>query len=103
MNERWAEWVRLTTGDATSRQVGRRIGHSHTTALKWMRDPSPEAVIAFALAYDADVITALVAAGWLNDVDESEAAIIRKLSTVKLTAELHRRAIAYAKRRNLEM
>lgn len=103
MNERWAEWVRLTTRDATSRQVGQRIGHSHTTALKWMRDPSPEAVIAFAVAYDADVITALVAAGWLNDVDESEAAIIRKLPTVKLTAELHRRAVVLAKRRHLEL
>jgi hypothetical protein len=98
MNEEWTVWVRETTGDAPSRAVAERIGRSHTTALKWMRDPTLEAVIAFALAYDADVITALVAAGWLNSVDESQANIVRNLSTVKLTAELHRRAVVHARR-----
>lgn len=98
MNEQWDIWVRETTGNASSRAVAERIGRSHTTALKWMRDPSPEAVIAFALAYDVNVVEALVAAGWLNSMDESQQNLLRHLSSVKLTAELHRRALNHAKR-----
>jgi hypothetical protein len=63
-------------------------------------EPAPEAVIAFAMAYEADVIQALVAAGWLNDLDDTQAAIVRSLSSVKLTAELHRRAQVYARGRS---
>lgn len=100
----WEDWVRKATGGATSRQVGQRIGHSHTTALKWMRDgASPEAVIALAVAYNADVIGALVAAGWLPAEDVANLnfdAALRRLSSVKLTAEIHRRAIANAKEHN---
>lgn len=98
MNDKWDDWVRETTGGASSREVAKRIERSHTTAAKWMHgDPPIEAVIAFALAYDVDVIAALVAAGWLNDMDESQANVIRHISSVKLTAELHRRAVAYAR------
>jgi hypothetical protein len=93
MNDQWAKWVRETTGGASSRVVAGRIDRSHTTALKWMHDPSPEAVMAFAHAYGANVIEALIAAGWLNDVEESERAIVRKLPSVKLAAELYRRAL----------
>lgn len=101
MNDKWVQWVRDTTGGAPSRAVADKIGRSHTTALKWMHDePAPEAVIAFAVAYDTDVIAALVAAGWLNNVDEDTAAILRTTPTLKLTAELHRRAQVYARRRN---
>lgn len=100
MNEEWAAWVRETTHDAPSREVAKRISRSHTTALKWMHDPTLEAAISFALAYDADVITALVAAGWFNSVDESQANILRSLPSVKLTAELHRRALLHARHHN---
>lgn len=94
MNE-WQAWVQRVTGGATSRQVGARIGHSHTTALKWMHDPvSPEAVIALARAYKADVLRAFVAAGWLDerDLELSIDEALQKVATVNLTAELHRRA-----------
>lgn len=98
MNEDWDRWVREITGGASSRAIAAKIRRSHTTALKWMHEPpSPEAVIGFALAYDVDVIPGLVAAGWLNDVDESEMNLLRNMPTVKLTAELHRRAMRYAK------
>jgi hypothetical protein len=56
---------------------------------------SPQAVIALAIAYNQDVIQALVAAGWLRadlvgnlNLDGA----LKTLSTVKLTAEIHRRA-----------
>lgn len=99
----WEAWVRHITGGATSRQVGAKIGHSHTTALKWMHDPvSPEAVITLARAYHADLLRAFVAAGWLDEKDlqltMDEA--LQKVASVKLTAELHRRAVrAYEKLR----
>lgn len=93
----WTDWVQQTTGGDSSRAVGKRIGHSHTTALKWMHEPvSPEAVIALARAYNADVLRAFVAAGWLDqgDLQLSFEDAIKKVAMVKLTAELHRRAKA---------
>ena len=91
----WEEWVRRTTGGATSRQVAERIGHSHTTALKWMHDGATvEAVLSLAIAFDAEPIQALVAAGWLRrelvgnlNLDGA----LRRLSSVKLAGELYRR------------
>lgn len=99
----WEAWVRVTTNRATSRQIGQRIGRSHTTALKWMHDPvSPEAVIALARAYNADLLRAFVAAGWLDEADlqlTMEEAL-QKVASHKLTGELHRRAVkAYEKLR----
>lgn len=102
----WEDWVKATTNGATSRQVAERIGHSHTTALKWMHDGATvEAVINLAIAYDADVIQALVAAGWLKRElvgDLNLDAALRKLSSVKLTAELYRRARAHEMKRERE-
>lgn len=92
----WEDWVKRTTRGATSRQVADRIGHSHTTALKWMHDgASVDAVISLAIAYDADPIQAMVAAGWLKrelvgnlNLDGA----LKRLSSVKLAGELYRRA-----------
>ena len=92
----WAEWVSRVTRGETSRQVGERIGHSHSTALRWMRDPSPDQVISLAVAYNADVVEALVAAGWLAEGDVGLLNLdvtLRRLSSVKLTRELYRRAV----------
>jgi len=91
----WEKWVHKVTEGASSREVGERIGHSHTTALRWMKDgASPEAVIALALAYQADPIQAMVAAGWLRaDLvkDLNLDGALKSLSTLKLAAEVHRR------------
>lgn len=93
----WTEWVARVTGGETSRQVGERIGRSHTTALRWMRDgASPEAVIGLALAYEADVVEALVVSGWLaaKDVRRLNLGLaLRQLPPTNLTGELHRRAV----------
>ena len=92
----WTEWVARVTRGETSRQVGERIGHSHTTALRWMHDgASPEAVIGLALAYDADVVEALVVSGWLEAKDVRRLNLdsaLRQLPPTHLTGELHRRA-----------
>jgi hypothetical protein len=96
----WDEWVRRTTAGATSRQVAERIGRSHTTALKWMHRPTPEHVIGLAVAYNADLIAALVAAGMLPAEDVKNLnldATLKSTPTVKLAAELYRRALAHSK------
>lgn len=104
--DKWQDWVRETIGDDRSRQVGKRIGRSHTTALQWMREPtSPEAVITLARAYNADLLQAFVAAGWLEEsdlrmtVDEA----LRKVASVRLTGELHRRAMQSYERMRSEV
>jgi len=52
----WDEWVEKTTAGDTSREVGDKIGHSHTTALKWMHEPTPQHAIGLALAYNSDIL-----------------------------------------------
>lgn len=94
----WEAWVTKVTGGATARQVAERIGKSHTTALRWMHNgTSPEQVIAFAIAYNADIIQALVAAGWISESDLENlnlASALRSLTEVELAGELYRRALA---------
>lgn len=93
----WEVYVARITRGASQREVGLRIGHSHTTARRWMSDrATPEQVIGLAVAYDADVIEALVAAGWLDVADVEDLnvdTILRKLSSLRLTRELYRRAL----------
>lgn len=99
----WDDWVRKTTNNATSREVGERIGRSHTTALKWMHSPTPEHVIRLAVAYNADLIAGLVAAGLLPEADAANLNLDRTLKsqpTVKLAAELYRRALATSRKHN---
>lgn len=99
----WEEYVHRITGGASQRDVGDRIGHSHTTARRWMSDgATPQQVIALAVAYNADILEALVAAGWLAEDDVKNVnldGVLRKLSAVKLTAELYRRATEQEERR----
>lgn len=102
----WDEWVHVTTAGATSRQVGQRIGHSHTTALAWMREPTPQHAIGLALAYNADILGALVAVGLLTHEEAERLNLdkaLAKLSSIKLTGELYRRAVAQARRHAEEL
>lgn len=107
----WEEYAHRITGGLSQREVGERIGHSHATARRWMSDgATPAQVIALALAFDADVIEALVAAGWLEAHEVAGLNIdsaLQALSSVKLTAELYRRARAAealrARRRETEL
>lgn len=94
----WEVYAHRITGGLSQREVGERIGHSHATARRWMSDgATPGQVIALAVAFDADVIEALVAAGWLDAGEVAGLNIdsaLQALSSVKLTAELYRRAKA---------
>ena len=97
----WDEWVEKTTAGDTSREVGDKIGHSHTTALKWMHEPTPQHAIGLALAYNSDILGALVAVGLLSQEEADRLNLdkaLAKLSSIKLTGELYRRAVAQAKR-----
>jgi hypothetical protein len=57
---------------------------------------TPEMVIGLAVAYDADVLEGLVAAGWLAAGDVRRLNLesaLRQMPGTRLTGELHRRAL----------
>lgn len=97
----WVAWVREVTGGASSRAIGRRIGRAHTTVSRWLRDGGPaEAVIAIAVGYGAPVVQSLVRTGHLRAEDAARVNItdmLRTVPNVALTAEVHRRAVAFKK------
>jgi hypothetical protein len=94
---KFAAWVAVATGGASARQIGLRVGKSHTTVLRWLNDGTPpRAAILIAIAYRADPFAALIAA---DVIDEGEIPALASLTPlnrvpqVRLTAELHRRAL----------
>lgn len=91
----WDQWVREVVDGDHTRAIGERIGKSHTTAGTWLRKPTPESAIMLAIAYQADPIEALAAAGFLSDghlVTTEPDAELKDIPSVRLTAELYRRA-----------
>lgn len=99
----WIAWLQRTTGETSARGIARKVGRSHTTVIRWQREGvPPDAVVDAAIALDADVFEALVAAGWLSPEEVSRVNLdvtLRQIKTVRLTAELHRRAIEKERRR----
>lgn len=98
-HDEWVAWVAEVTGGASARAIGKRIGRSHTTVSRWLRDGgSAEAVIEIATGYEAPIVRALVDTGWISseDADRAFAAdSLRRVPNVVLTAEVHRRAVAF--------
>lgn len=96
MTEAWSDWLRDTTGAGSARDIAKRLGRSHTTVLRWMRDGvPPERVISIAIDLNADVIDALIAAGWLASEDVPRLVsrdLLKRVPTPTLIAELSRRA-----------
>lgn len=95
MNTSWERWVREVTGGASSRAVGEKIGKSHTTALVWLQRPTAESAIMLAIAYRANPIEALTVAGFLTNGELTATdpdAELKDIPSVRLTAELYRRA-----------
>lgn len=91
----WDQWVHDVTGGASSRAVGEMIGKSHSTAQTWMSRPTPQSAILLAIAYRADPIEALTVAGFLPGGDLEVGAAdpeLQGIPSVRLTAELYRRA-----------
>lgn len=97
MNDKWVEWLRAVTDGDSSRVIAEKVSRSHSTVLRWMHsDVPPEVVMTIALAYNADIVSSLVAVGWLRKEDLAELNLedtLQALPTVRLTAELHRRAL----------
>jgi len=98
-HEEWVSWVNVTTRGASNRAIAARIGRSHTTVSRWLRDGgSADAVIAIAVGYGAPVVRALVDMGYLRPEDAERVNItdvLRTVPNVALTAEVHRRAVAF--------
>lgn len=95
MGTTWDRWVREVTEGASSRAVGERIGKSHTTARVWMSHPTAESAIMLAIAYRANPIEALTVAGFLTNGELTATdpdAELKDIPSVRLTAELYRRA-----------
>lgn len=91
----WEQWVREVTGGAPSRTVAEVIGKSHSTAQTWMSRPTPQSAILLAVAYRADPIEALRVGGFLTMGDLDTGAPdpeLQAIPSVRLTAELYRRA-----------
>lgn len=97
--EEWVAWARDVTCDASARAIAARIGRSHTTVSRWLRDGgSADAVIAIAVGYGAPVVRSLVEMGYLSPEEAERVNVsdmLRTLPNVALTNELHRRAIAF--------
>lgn len=88
----WMTWLREITGDVSDREIARRIDVSSSTISRWMHTtPRAEAVVAVARAFNAPVIDALIAAGYIERHEARTPRVIRNLarfSSVELLREL---------------
>lgn len=99
MNTRWEDWMREITHEESSRQIAAKVNRSHSTILRWEHDPPCDAVVIIALAYGADVVAGLTAAGYMHSKDVANVVVeLRRLPAAKLTSELHRRALEFERR-----
>lgn len=86
---RWDMWVRCVTGQASARQIARRVGVSPTAVSRWLTSgPTPAAVISIAVAYHAPIVEGLTAAGILDATELDGLLSLRLASTDALTVEL---------------
>jgi len=95
MSAKWALWVYDVTEGASMTQISRRIGVARSNVSHWMNDGVPaHAVVQIAVAYHADLVAGLIAAGWLKpeqvyDLDPTET--LRHAPLEALVEELERR------------
>ncbi|ATL70755.1 hypothetical protein CRH09_35820 [Nocardia terpenica] len=99
----WLDWLRDVSGRASAATLGAAIGRSPSYAERHLRvaNPSPEAVVAFAHAFDQNPAHALRKAGYLSagEVMADAATLdMQDMSTYDLaslalaaTTEMHRR------------
>lgn len=69
---RWATYVRRTAGTNSQALIVSATGIHQATVSRWLRGeskPRPETAVAFARAYNANPVDALVAAGVLKVSD----------------------------------
>jgi transcriptional regulator with XRE-family HTH domain len=70
MND-WQQWVRTTTHGAATRSISGRLGVSHSTVARWIKNNSAPCgdIIRLARQYGADPIDGLIAARRLSEED----------------------------------
>lgn len=97
--ERWRDYVRAVTGDASGAEVARRTGIHQTTVSRWLRSdeqPSFTSVLTLARSYDVSVLGALVEASYITEEEArsrpQRKTSLRNVSTAELMRELARRA-----------
>ncbi|MEV4097013.1 helix-turn-helix domain-containing protein [Streptosporangium saharense] len=91
----WWEYVQRVSGEITQAAIAERMGMSQSAVGRWQSStPKPEAVRAFAHAFDRPVVEAFVAAGFLTE-EEAELrevpADLARVDTEYLLEELRRR------------
>lgn len=100
MVETWQEFVRRIAGPLTQAQIGEKIGVAPSNVGRWLRgEPGmvrAESVIAFAKAFNASPMEAMIAAGYFthDDVGTTVRSPLSEYSTDELFAELKRRTQA---------
>lgn len=66
----WARYVRRISGDAGGSEIEKRTGIRQSNISRWLNEgttPQPAQAAKFAQAYEANVLEAFVAAGFLTD------------------------------------
>lgn len=90
------EWLKAVTDRETVRDIAKALDVSHTTVSRWIESGiPPEKVVEIAIESHVDVISALVAVGWLKPEDVARlltSDVLRRIPTHALIAELHRRS-----------
>lgn len=92
----WVEWLRLSIGDVSVRDVASQIGYSKSAVSRYLRTEKPpaEVVIAVSVSYGLDVLVGLVVAGYISR-EYVESGVEERLQHVParfLLAELARRS-----------
>ena len=90
-------WLQEVTGETSLRGIASKVSRSHSTVHRWIHEGMPpDVVVDVAIKVNVDIITALVAAGWVTESERENLNLdetLRRLPAVKLTGEIHRRAL----------
>lgn len=90
-----ATWLESITDETTARAIAAKLGRSHTTVNRWLRQGIPiESVVHICVDQRIDLPASLVALGFITPAQSLR--LPRNIAVVPtwdLTAELHRRAV----------
>lgn len=93
---KWLRWLMELTGEESIRGIGRAVGRSHTTVLRWLQQGVPDEVMwELTVRFRGDPGETLMVAGNLDAEDLANLnheAAVKYIPTHVLAAELHRRA-----------
>lgn len=91
----WLRWLQAVTQERSIRGIANRVGVSHTTVSKWVREGVPESrVLELTVRFHGDLVAALVILGHIEPDQVGRlnyAAILEYAPSRALTKELHAR------------